>query len=196
MRVYLSARFERQKEMRVYGEQLRAEGIEVFSTWPELDLPSRDGFSGIAPERRAMAAMLDVQQVAASNLVVIFSDGDDPDPRGGKHVEMGLALALSKRLLLVGRQENAFHDLPDVEHCEDWPAASARILELRNSDALTVSQAAREAGVTSADVLYWIKSKRLPAVKGLRDRWVIGRNDLDQVKAARRRRAAEKTSLS
>lgn len=194
MRVYLSAKFERQKEMQLYSEQLRAEGIEVVSTWTDLDVASRDGFSGIAPERRALAAMLDVQQLVRSNLLVLFSDGDAADPRGGKHVEFGIGLALGKRLMLVGRQENVFHDLPDVERCDDWPQTLRRVLELRDSDALSVSQAAREANVTCADVLYWIKSNRLPAVKDTRGRWVIGRNDLDQVKASRCRRAAEKAS--
>jgi len=32
-----------------------------------------------------------------------------------------MALALRKRLILVGPRENIFHTLPQVEHREGWP---------------------------------------------------------------------------
>src|SRR5271166_2519107 len=143
MRVYLAARFERQHEMRCYAEQLRAEGIEVVSTWLEFDSPSLDGFSGIATERRALQAMLCVQQLVTTNVVAVFSDVPHaPDSHGNKHVEMGAALALGKRVLLCGKPENNFHELPDVERFDGWCECFARILELRETDALTIRQAA------------------------------------------------------
>jgi hypothetical protein len=239
MRVYLSARFERQDEMQRYSEQLRAEGIEVLSAWTELDCPSSDGFTGIASDRRALQAMMDVQQLVGSNVLVSFSDAaalcssrmghnrevcghrltehapaeGDPnrlfceqcgcgewkpgpahfDPRGGKHVETGISLALGKRILLVGSAENVFHDLPDVEHFADWPGCLARILELRESDALTTRQAAEEAGVTVQDINRWIDSGELMAAKR-EGRYAVPRNDLDRVKARRRRTAAARAS--
>ena len=179
--------------MQRYSEQLRAEGIEVLSAWTELDCPSSDGFTGIATERRALQAMMDVQQLVGSNVLVSFSDAAAADPRGGKHVETGIALALGKRILLVGSAENVFHNLPDVEHLSDWPGCLARILELRESDGLTTRQAAEEAGVTPMQIVQWIRAGELAAVQ--RDgRYVIGRNDLDRVKARRRRAAAERAS--
>lgn len=195
MRVYLSARFERQNEMRLYAEQLRAEGIEVLSAWHDIDSPSSDGFSGIAPERLAWLAMLDLQQLAESNTLVSFSDrqSGSPDPRGGKHVEAGVALGLGKRLLLVGDAENCFHHLPDVERFPAWPECMARILELRGTDALTTRQAAHEAGVTPYELQHWIKTGRLVAAKR-NGRYVVARNDLDRAKALHRRRRAEAIS--
>lgn len=193
MRVYLSARFERQEEMQRYSEQLRAEGIEVVSAWTELDSPSSDGFTGIAVERRALTAMMDVQQLVGANALVLFSDAANPDPRGGKHVETGIALALSKRILLVGSAENVFHNLPDVEHFPAWPECMARILELRESDALTTRQAAIESGMTVSQINAWIRGGDLLAAKR-NGRYVIPRNDLDRVKARKRRVAAEKAA--
>jgi len=189
MRVYLSARFSRQQELRSYAEQLRAEGIEVVSAWHDLESPSSDGFSGVGEERLRWLAMMDLQQLVGTNAVVVFSDrgvqhfgsqmrGMD----GEKHLESGVALALGRRILLVGEVENKYQHLPDVERFPAWPECLARICQLRNSDAMSTWQAATEAGVTVQDILRWIRQGRLPAVK--RDkRWVIGRNDLDHVKA-------------
>ena len=193
MRVYLAARFERQEEMQRYSEQLRAEGIEVVSAWTEIDSPSSDGFTGIARDRRALQAMMDVQQIVGTNILVLFSDAGNPDPRGGKHVESGIALALGKRLLLVGSAENVFHSLPDVEHFPLWPDCLTRILELRESDALTTRQAAAEAGVTKSEIQRWIDAGELMAAKR-NGRYVIPRVDLGRVKARKRRAAAEKAS--
>ena len=179
--------------MQRYSEQLLAEGIEVLSAWHELDLPSSDGFSGIARERRAWMAMMDLQQLVGSNALVSFSDAGSPDPRGGKHVETGIALALGKRLLLVGSEENIFHSLPDVEQFPSWTECFARILELRETDVLSTRQAADEAQVTTQDIVRWIRSGKLLAAK--RDgRYTVPRNDLDLVKARRRREAADRAS--
>jgi nucleoside 2-deoxyribosyltransferase len=177
--------------MRTYTEQLRAEGIEVVSAWPDLALPSVDGFTGVVRQIRQTEAMLCLQQIVACNVMVLF--GDVPhaaDPRGGKHVEMGVAVALGKRVLLCGAAENIFHELPDVEQRASWGECFARILELRETDALTVRQAAREAGVMARTIRDAIVVGQLPAAKRA-GHYVIGRNDLDRFKAQRRRRQAE-----
>lgn len=193
MRVYLSAKFERQDEMQLYTEQLRAEGIEVLSAWTDIDSPSSDGFTGIAPQQRALRAMMDLQQVGGTNTLVRFTD----HPQGKRWsdgnddgTEFGVALALGKRLLVVGPARNIYHELPDVERFPGWAECFARILELRESDALTTRQACTEAGVTMRELQGWIRTGKLSAVKRGKN-WVIARNHLDQVKAQRRRRLAE-----
>jgi Helix-turn-helix domain len=199
LRVYLSAKFERQNEMQLYSEQLRAEGIEVLSAWTDIDSPSSDGFTGIVPSERALRAMMDLQQVAGTNALVQFTEqhGECPttgrrwgDGNGSEGVEFGVALALGKRLLVVGPVRNGFHDMPDVERFAGWPECFHRILALRESDGMTTRQAAREAGLTRQDIQGMISSGELPAVKRS-GRWVIGRNHLDQVKARRRRAEAD-----
>jgi len=49
--------------------------------------------------------------------------------RGGRHVEFGVALAMGKRLCVVGPRENIFHHLPRVEQfrsLDDFVAQTAR----------------------------------------------------------------------
>jgi hypothetical protein len=203
MRVYLSARFRRQEEMRRYAGQLRAEAIEVVSAWHDIDSPSSDGFSGLDDQRRAWLAMLDLQQLSGTNVLAVFANSEPVvstaedrsvvttyDFRGRHNVEFGTALALGKRLLLVGSPENSFYCLPDVEHFPAWPDALARILELRGTDAMTTREAAREAGTTVQQIGMWIREGRLPAAKH-NGRYVIGRNDLDRAKAQHLRARAD-----
>lgn len=47
--------------------------------------------------------------------------------RGGRHVEFGMALAMDKRLVVVGPRENVFHLLPAVEQFDTWPLALAAL---------------------------------------------------------------------
>lgn len=191
MRVYLSARFQRQEEMRRYAEQLRAEGIEVVSAWHDMDSPSSDGFSGLDDQHRAWLAILDGQQLSGTNAIVHFSDfWVDHENVGRPYVEFGMALVLGKRMLLVGHAENYFHCLPDVERFPAWPDALARILELRGTDAMTTRQAAIEADTTVQQIGAWIREGRLPAAKH-NGRYVIGRNALDRAKAQHLRARAD-----
>lgn len=185
-----------------YGEQLRDEGIEVLSAWMTERNASSDGFSGLAPGVRAMLAMDGISSVMKSNAVVLFSDQrrpsgalqmvEGPCHLGTKQVEFGLGLGLGKRLLIVGAAENIYHELPDVERFDLWAACFARIIELRGSDGLTTRDAAAETHATRTDVVGWIRSGKLPAVKNPDGEWVIARNDLDILKAQRQRAAAQR----
>lgn len=47
----------------------------------------------------------------------------DGSGRGGRHVELGYALALDKSIWLVGRREHIFHSLPQVKHFDSWDSA-------------------------------------------------------------------------
>jgi excisionase family DNA binding protein len=194
MRVYLSSRFQRQQEIRQYAAQLRAKSVEVLSAWHDIESPSSDGFAGIAAGRLSWLAMLDLQQLAGSNAVIVFGEGvpffSHQIDRGVRHVEAGVALAFGKRLLLVGDRENAYHCLPDIECFPAWPECLARVLELRGTDAMSTRQAAREASVTRNELMRWIHANKLPAAKS-GGRYVIARNHLDLAKAREARRKAD-----
>lgn len=41
--------------------------------------------------------------------------------RGGRHVELGMAIALSKTIVIVGPRENVFCTLPGIVHHDTWP---------------------------------------------------------------------------
>jgi hypothetical protein len=115
MRVYLSARYERRLELRIYANRLRRAGIHIVSRW----LESTTDDEAIDPAR---AAVDDLCDVVEADVLLAFTDGEPA--RGGRHVEFGIAIGLALgmrpgqtlRLIVVGPKENVFHSLPGVEH--------------------------------------------------------------------------------
>lgn len=110
MRIYLAARYDRRNEMKSVAEVLEAAGHAVTSVWVyglHDDLPD------------LVSAVEDLDGVAEADCVVSFTEEPlEHAPwaaRGGRHVEFGLGVAMRKRLCIVGRRENIFHHLPQVE---------------------------------------------------------------------------------
>jgi hypothetical protein len=125
--VYLAARYARRQELCRYREELEARGIEVTSRWlngpdqvtasgqalgsaAEQLIESGDPAAGIL---RAACALADMEDIAAADVFIAFTE--DPDfyapgsSRGGRHIEMGLALARPRmRIIVVGPRENQF----------------------------------------------------------------------------------------
>lgn len=126
MKIYLAARYSRNPEMRGVRDVLEALGHEVTSRWI-------DHHDGALLESVATAALNsdpasvrhygqhDLEDLIASDIVISFTSTDGGG-KGGRHVEFGYALALNKRVIVVGPRENVFHTLSDVEHYQDWSA--------------------------------------------------------------------------
>jgi len=49
---------------------------------------------------------------------LLINIADEANVPGGKHVELGVALALDKKVIALGRRENIFHYHPEVVFCE------------------------------------------------------------------------------
>lgn len=120
--VYLSARYGRREEMATYANDLEELGFGVTCRWVLGDHEAPD-----ATERqRARWAKEDIEDLTWARTLVTFTEGDGQTEgvvRGGRHVEMGMALVLRKRVMVVGPVENIFHCLPQVRRFPDWPTA-------------------------------------------------------------------------
>lgn len=131
--VYLAASFERKHELREYRAQLEAAGFEVTSRWlvePDDDVPYTD-------QDMRERALIDLEDVRRSRVVVVFTDPrEKPRPGGGRHTELGLAIAWEKVVLTVGPREQVFHFLPQVANFPDWAGALAHLV--RTASAPTV----------------------------------------------------------
>jgi hypothetical protein len=132
MDYYLAARYQRREELCVYAQVLRSNGHIVRSRWllgghqlhagaSQLDSPS--GFvndtDGITMQAQPFAVD-DLEDIQNSNVVISFTEKPDSGGRGGRHVEFGIALALGKKLIIIGPRENVFHCLPKVEQYTSW----------------------------------------------------------------------------
>lgn len=143
MNIYLASRYSRREELCRYRDQLTALGHVVTSRW--LDGQHQISDSGVpigdhgerlvegddgsetpaAAALRSQFAQEDVQDVSDCELLVAFTEPPRTSAsRGGRHVELGLALGLGKRVIVVGFRENLFCWLPEVAFCETFQEAS------------------------------------------------------------------------
>ncbi len=121
-KVYLAARFSRLPELVGYERELALQGIPVTSRWLRgghefVGTPDED----IPVERQARFAQEDLEDIDRADVVICFTEALGAGPaRGGRHVEMGYALARYKSLIVVGYRENVFCCLPHVTFADDW----------------------------------------------------------------------------
>ena len=122
--VYLAARIRRRDELEDYRAQLEAAGIACTATWLTMPPPSQ-----WSDETWAHLAELDRDDVLRAEGLVLFTEPGELDGGSGRHVEFGMALALGKRVIVVGRHENLFQRLPEVTVVPDWPSALALLTQ-------------------------------------------------------------------
>ena len=121
--VYLAARIRRRDELLAYAAELKAAGIDVTSSWLTMAVPD-DWTSSVWAD----LARIDREDVLRADTLILFAE-PELDGGSGRHVEFGMALALGKPTIVVGRVENLFQRLPEVCVVEDWPAALALLMQ-------------------------------------------------------------------
>lgn len=114
-KIYLAGRFLRMVELRKYAETLRSLGHEVTSNWLKED--PEHTMDKLSVERMAELATIDIDDVKAADTVIFFGETKEVGYNsGGRHVEFGVALALGKKIAIVGHCENIFHYLDEVSY--------------------------------------------------------------------------------
>ena len=116
MKFYLAASFAEKARMRAIRTVLVGYGHEVTSAW--IDSTGVDVIPGhrYRPEdvaRAQDAAGGDISDIRAADTVVVFTDV--PSTTGGFHVELGIGIGLSKRLVVVGPILNIFQLIPQID---------------------------------------------------------------------------------
>lgn len=125
--VYLAARYSRREELCRYRADLEALGFTVTSRWlngnHQVDEKGLSEEAGRADRERF--AREDFDDVKAADLVVAFTEEPrQTNSRGGRHVELGIAIGLGTPVLVVGPRENVFCCLePEVEVTPSWDQA-------------------------------------------------------------------------
>lgn len=142
MKVYLAARYSRRLERCGYRVQLAALGIEVTSRWLNgshqvdnqgipLTEDGRRRFKVSDPSAgplRTRFAGEDLADVLSADLLAAFTEAPRAtNSRGGRHVELGIALGAGKQVAVIGPRENVFCWLPQVDHHDTWPGFLAAL---------------------------------------------------------------------
>lgn len=115
-RVYLSARWGRQAEMRSVRDWLQSNGnFRVCASW--IDEPE-------VSTAEHLAAATDMAEVLACDVFVAFTETPSVGYyTGGRHVELGIAISRDIPVVCIGPLENIFYHLSCVrqfESIEDW----------------------------------------------------------------------------
>lgn len=116
MRIYLAARYSRHTEMHGVATKLEALGHSITSRWTLGNHQCNDDQLTLQPEIGVRFAQEDIEDIAQADTLVLFTDPVRTPTRGGKQVELGIALATRMRVIIVGLPENVFQLLPQVEH--------------------------------------------------------------------------------
>lgn len=127
--VYIAARFSRRHEANALAQSLKALGHSITSRWvkPDTDhvIPVGQSKQAGDDERRRFA-IEDCEDVRACSWMISLMQEPRDNSRGGRHIEFGMALALGKRLTIIGPRETVFHHLDQVEQfdsADDFLAA-------------------------------------------------------------------------
>lgn len=105
MIVYIAAPFELRKEAAQLRAQLDVVDIGCCSRWIDL-------FGGQPATELAASDLADVREAHA--VVLINPPSYANKGTGGRHVEIGFALALGITIVIHGVKSNIFHELPGV----------------------------------------------------------------------------------
>lgn len=108
MKAYIAAPWDNKTEAARIRDHLATMDIDCTASWIDLE---GDYFAGPP----AAEAARDVSEVVEADLFFMYVP--DPDTsRGGRDVELGMALALGKPIVLIGTRRCVFHWHPDVRH--------------------------------------------------------------------------------
>lgn len=131
--IYLAARYSRRAEMQEYARTLEELGLaRVPARW----LHEEHDWDGTTedPEQLRKAqqhALDDCIDIEAAHCVVVFTEEPGTYRRGGSLVELGMAVAMQKHVVVVGPAVNIFCTLPFVWRGATWPDALAHLVRWR-----------------------------------------------------------------
>lgn len=114
MRFYLASNFSSREDMKRHAQELRLLGHIVECRW----FTDPDHGSTNEIEFNRTLANHDWEDLFNSECMVVFIDGTNS--HGGKYVELGLALAWSKPIIIVGERSNVFTYLENIILVETW----------------------------------------------------------------------------
>lgn len=123
MKIYLAARYGRKDEIRHVAELLKQRGHFITSSWVEEPYPPSVKLSELPPAVLSQIAKNDIEEILNSEALIFFAeDPEESFPRGGRHVEFGIALSHDIPCFVVGPKETIFTYLcPCFDRIEDLP---------------------------------------------------------------------------
>jgi nucleoside 2-deoxyribosyltransferase len=121
--VYVAASFNTAAGVRALRDNLQ-DYVNITSSWCE-EVPLMPDDYREQPQEARFRANEDYLDIERSDIVAVFTGVDSTT--GGLHVELGVAIALKKRIIVVGPRGNVFHYMNVVEHYPDVESFANRM---------------------------------------------------------------------
>lgn len=117
MKIFLASVFAERGAMRVWRELIENQGHKVTSHWIDSPFKSDDDAT---PIELSIAAEQNVHDIEDCDYFVLDSRlfVQNIYGHGGRHIDFGIALALKKKICLIGTPESPYHLLPPITHHE------------------------------------------------------------------------------
>ena len=144
--VYIAGRYSRRAEFAEYADALRKTGYIVTSRWLNGE-SQRHGVKAARAVEEAersipegpgsLFAIDDCVDIYNADVFMVFTEAtpvigehieDTRQSRGGRHVELGIALVLGMPIVMIGPNENVFCCLPRIRRTEQWGLAVLELL--------------------------------------------------------------------
>jgi len=123
MRIYIASFFNTRARLQHPVQTLQGLGHRIVSSWLKESREGKgpDAATKIADyksEELQGFAIRDIGEIVIADLVIC--DTIDETPRGGREVEIGIALGLGKPFWIVGPRRNVFHYVAEKQFSEWW----------------------------------------------------------------------------
>ena len=157
MKVYIAAPYPARELAKIYADELASIGIECTSTWVtetvEINEQSTGSATGLTDKQVKQHVTTDLHDIRRADVLVhltalhafraagLNGTADSPTLNsGGRHVELGFALALNKHIINVGYPENVFHR-GRANNVAGWHEAVLALVQIKDR----LQQEARQA---------------------------------------------------
>lgn len=116
MNFYCAGRYQNKEAVKAFSQLLIDAGHNITSNWVYEAYDPNTALSDLSIEENSFCALTDCQEIISCDEMVFFSENETTaTARNGRHVEFGFALALNKKINVIGpKYENVFHYLPNV----------------------------------------------------------------------------------
>lgn len=123
MKAYLAAPYAARTQVRGFRDELARVGYDTCARWldedHEISSLTVGAATGLDDATIAGHAATDLADIDQCDILVLITESvadivGGTATSGGRHVEMGYAVALGKQVIVVGKPENVFHRLPRI----------------------------------------------------------------------------------
>lgn len=131
MRIYIASFFNTKERLIPIRRQIEQMGHQVVARWLD-ESPNPTATSNLveySPEFLRRCALRDLVDIKQANQFIL--DTIDESPRGGREVELGIALVQGLPLWLVGPTRNVFHHLVHKSF-KEWEECLAHLSDRGN----------------------------------------------------------------